>query len=45
MAFLRSVPASGCASVAALASALCAAGTQLPGLLLLRERAGSAVEA
>lgn len=42
MAFLRSVPASGCASVAAPAD-LCAVGTLLPGQLW--RRTGSAGEA
>lgn len=45
MAFLRSVPASGCASAAALASALCVVGTLLPGQLQVQGRAGSAGEA
>lgn len=45
MVFLWSVPASGCASVAALAPALCAVGTLLPVQLQVQGRAGSAGEA
>lgn len=45
MAFHLSVPASGCASAAALAPALCAVDTLPPGQLQILGRAGSAGEA
>lgn len=45
VAFLHSVPASGCASVAALAPARHAVGTLPPGQLQIQETAGSAGEA
>lgn len=45
MVFLLSVPASGCALTAALASALCAVGTLLLEQLRIEGRAGSAGEA
>lgn len=44
MAFPRFFPASGCASAAALASALCVVGTLLPGQLQIWGRVGSAGE-
>ena len=45
MAFLQSAPASGCASVAALAPALSAVDMLPPGQLRMQGRAGSAGEA